>query len=117
MNFLVVASAGAAAWLLLRKKEPAGAAEFDVGLQGPAALPNTDEVIGELFRELKVDSGTVADAIIELPPGSSTNLLRFATRTGAAPPVLPPIGTNITVVGVPLQIISVDRIAIPAIVH
>jgi hypothetical protein len=117
MNLLVIGAVAAGAWLLLRKKEPAGAAEFDVGLQGPAALPNTDEVIGELFRELKVDPGTVADAVIELPPGSSTNLLRFATRTGAAAPVLPPIGTNLTVSGVPLQIISVDRVAIPAIVH
>jgi len=114
MNFLVVGAVAAGAWLLLRKKTPPGALEFDIGLQGPAALPNTDEVINSLFQALKVDPAIIADAAIELAPGSATNVLRFATRTGSPTPVLPPIGTNLTISGVPLQIVSIEHLAIPA---
>lgn len=114
MNILVIGAVAAGAWLLLRKKTPPGAMEFDIGLQGPAALPNTDEVINSLFQALKVDPATVADAAIELAPGSATNVLRFATRTGSPTPILPPVGTTLTASGVPLQIVSIEHIAIPA---
>ncbi len=114
MNIWVIGAVAAGAWLLLRKRPPPGAMEFDVGLQGPAALPNTDEVINSLFQALKVDPATVADAAIELAPGSATNVLRFVTRTGSPVPVLPPIGTNLTVAGVPLQVVSIEHIAVPA---
>ena len=117
MNFFVIGGLAVGAWLLLRKHTPPGAMEFDIGLQGPAALPNTDEVINTLFQALKVDPSIIVDAAIELAPGSTTNVLRFATRTGSPLPVLPPIGTNLTASGVPLQIVSVEATAIPATLH
>jgi len=117
MNILVVGAVAAGAWFLFRKRTPPGSMEFDIGLQGPAALPNTDEVINSLFQALKVDPGIIQDAAIVLAPGSATNVLRFATRTGSPLPELPPLGTNLTAAGVPLQIVSIAHIAIPATLH
>jgi hypothetical protein len=111
-TLLFLGGIGFAAWWFLRKKEPGQTAfGFDVGLQGPASLPNSAAVIGEALQKLGVDPATIADASIAQVSG--VNVLSFVTRTGAPVPHLPPVGTTISVAGVPLVIASIQPITSP----
>ncbi|HXS83485.1 MAG TPA: hypothetical protein VN896_12285 [Methylomirabilota bacterium] len=84
-----------------------GGGAFAIGLEGPAALPSTNDVMREAFMALDIDPETVTDAdIVQGDPGM--NVLIFASPAFA----IPERGVSITVAGVPLRVAFLQRLPV-----
>ncbi len=82
-------------------------------LVGPAALPNTETAMLDLFRGLKVDPNNVVDAQILPPDANGQQVLRFMTRSNMAASDIPDAGTNLIAAGVPLRLVGVLPLVSP----
>ena len=95
---------------------PQGAAgqarAFDVALIGPAALPNTESAMSDLFRGLKADPRNVLDAQILPPDAHGEQIFRFYMNTNILASDLATVGTNLIAAGIPLHITGVIPIGV-----
>ena len=101
------AAVATVAFVATRAKDPVQSAfGFTVKFKGPALLPQTQDATAKTLSALGLNAATIATASV-FQADDGENAIQFVTKTGMPKPVLPPPGTTLLVLGVPLAVDTV----------